>query len=163
MSATAAIVIEGVLKSTTGDSVIPSGLHLYHGLAQVMKIALVHDGDEAQIARWLAINGFKDHVHLLTPEPDDVVGPAKRRVRQMIRLRELGCDVEFLVETNPKVAAKVFRSGSATMMMSHPKYSLPEFRPGSKSVAVPWSQLVREIKVQENLRASDVRIGSTDE
>lgn len=158
MTATAVIVVEGVLKSNNGDAVIAAGQRLYHGLAEVQKIALITDQDEAAVRRWLSINGFKAHMHLLAPEPDDVLSRGRRRVQQIIHLKEIGCDVEFLIEPNPKIAAKVFHQGTPVLLLAHPQYSKPEFRPGAKSAAIPWNQLTAEIRAQEELRAKDKRL-----
>lgn len=160
MTATVAIVVDGVLKNNNSDSVLAGGALLYHGLAEVMKIALITDEDKERTQRWLAINGFREHVLLLSPDADDVLVGGTRRAHQIVLLKLAGSDVDMLVEPDPTIAAAVLQAGTPVMLFAHPKYSRPEFRPGGKNLPTPWSTLVAEIEAQETLRAGDTRIGA---
>lgn len=158
MSSTTVIVVEGVLRQNVGDGVIRQGQHLYHGLKETSKIALVSNHlDTENVERWLSLNGFTDHPYFFGAQVDDPWGAAGTRMRQLTRLREGGNFVELVIEPNPEITASLMAEGVSTLTFLHPKYTRPEFRPDHSGEPVPWDSLVAEVERQESLRALDKR------
>jgi hypothetical protein len=158
MTATVAIVIEGVLSREVGDAVIHQGQRLYWGLMESYKVALISDSEDAEyIQHWLRVNGFNKHPYLTLAQTLDPEDPAERRMRQIARLRQAGCNVELLIEPNPQIAAHVMASGIGVLNYLHPNYSSPRFRPDYRDTVTPWSALVGEVERQRALREEDPR------
>ena len=158
MSATVAIVMDGVLAKDVGEGLIPQGRRLYMGLAEAYKIAVVTDRTDSEAVKyWLLVNGFDRHPYLILPHLKDPEDPAERRMQQISRLRQAGCNVELLIEPNPQVAAHVMRHGVAVLNYLHPNYSNPRFRPDYSENITPWSELVDEVERQRALREEDKR------
>lgn len=160
MSATAVIVVEGVLRQQVGDGTIPSGIRLYSGLSQIMKVALISDDDEESVKRWLRLNGLKDHPQLVARAPMDHPDATVKRLKQLGVLRSFGCNIEFVVEPDPAVATVLLEHGFPVFAALHPQYSRPEFRPDFEGTVVPWDSLVAEVDRQREQRASDERPGT---
>jgi hypothetical protein len=158
VSATVVIVVEGVLRGT-GDAIHASGLRLYHGLNSAEKIALISSDNEPRVSQWLKVNGLNKHTHLITIESVDFPDPIEQRIRQVNLLRRQGCDIDFVVEPDPAMAAALLAKGVPVMVALHPSYSRPEFRPGYKGSVTPWDELEHEVTLMRELRASDERTG----
>lgn len=158
MSATVAIVIEGVLSREVGEGVIPQGQRLYWGLMESYRVALITDrSDTDAVKHWLTVNGFDKHPYLITTHLKDPEDPADRRMQQISRLRQAGCHVDLLIEPDPKVAAHVMSNGVGVLNYLHPNYSNPRFRPDYKETVTPWAALVDEVERQRALREEDQR------
>jgi hypothetical protein len=158
MTATVAIVIEGVLGRNVGDGVIDQGQRLYVGLMQTYRVALITDRSDIEAVQyWLRINGFDKHPYLMTANLKDPDDPGERRMRQISRLRQAGCSVELLIEPDPLVAAHVMGNGVAVLNYLHPNYSNPRFRPDYKETVTPWNAIAEEVDRQRALREEDDR------
>jgi hypothetical protein len=158
MTATVAIVIEGVLQREVGDAVIHQGQRLYWGLMETYKVALVTDDtDAAPVQHWLRVNGFNKHPYLITANVLDPEDEGQRRLQQISRLRQAGCNVELVIEPNPQVAAYLMANGIGVLNYLHPNYSNPKFRPDYQESVTPWSELVGEVERQRALREEDTR------
>lgn len=156
-----ALTIDGVLRSYVGDGVISAGQALYHGLAEVGQVAIISDGDSGRDMHWLKVNGFTKHAYFIEPGPYAPEDPGARRLAQIRQLRTYQPHFGVLVESNPAIAAECVLRGVPVLLLAHPRYTKPEFRPDYKAEIVPWSALTAEIERQEELRASDNRLGST--
>jgi hypothetical protein len=158
MSATVAIVIEGVLSREVGEAVIHQGQRLYWGLMEAYKVALISDStDTDAVQHWLKVNGFNKHPYITFTQTADPEDPAERRMRQISRLRQAGCNVELLIEPDPRIAAHAMANGVGVLNYLHPNYSNPRFRPDFKESVTPWSELVDEVERQRALREEDPR------
>ncbi len=158
MSATVAIVIDGVLSREVGEGVIPQGQRLYWGLMESYRVALITDRTDVEpVKHWLLVNGFNKHPYLMPSQVTDPEDPGERRMRQISRLRQAGCNVELVIEPDPKVAAHVMASGVGVLNYLHPNYSSPRFRPDYHETVTPWSALVDEVERQRALHAEDKR------
>lgn len=158
MTATVAVVLEGVIAREVGEGTIPQGLRLYAGLMEIYKVALITDREDVEVVRhWLRVNGLDKHPYLITTDLKDPLDPGERRMAQISRLRRAGCAVELLIEPNPQVAAHVMRQGIAVLNYLHPNYSNPRFRPDFREEITPWSDLVEEVERQRALREQDQR------
>lgn len=158
MTATVAIVLEGVLRREVGEGTIGQGVRLYAGLMETYKVALITDNDDVdQVKHWLRVNGLSKHAYLIPPALKDPEDPAERRMAQISRLRQAGCTVELLIEPNPLIAAHVMKQGIAVLNYLHPSYANPRFRPDFREEVTPWSELVVEVERQRALREEDQR------
>ncbi|MDX3260753.1 hypothetical protein PV336_16150 [Streptomyces sp. MI02-2A] len=158
MSATVAIVIEGVLAREVGEAVITQGQRLYWGLMEAYNVALVSDSENPEATKhWLKVNGFNKHPYITFTQPADPEDPAERRMRHISRLRQVGCNVELLIEPDPQIAAHVMANGVGVLNYLHPNYSNPRFRPDYQEIVTPWSALVDEVERQRALREEDTR------
>lgn len=153
-----AICIDGVLRQPVGGGVIAIGNVLYHSLAETSNIALIADSQSAEQANhWLMVNGFTEHSYLVLRRPEDPDDNGDARVRQLIRLKEVG-PIEALIEPDPAIAETVISSGTPVLLCSHPAYSQPEHLPGYRSTATAWESLVAEIDRQREIKAEDKRL-----
>uniref|UniRef100_A0AAU3I6M1 Uncharacterized protein n=1 Tax=Streptomyces sp. NBC_01393 TaxID=2903851 RepID=A0AAU3I6M1_9ACTN len=158
MTATVAIVIEGVLQREVGSAVIGQGQRLYWGLMESYNVALLTDENAPEpVQHWLKVNGFNKHPYLITQNLKDPEDLAERRMRQISRLRQAGCNVELVIEPNPQIAAHLMANGIGVLNYLHPNYSNPRFRPDYQDTVTPWSELVGEVERQRALREEDQR------
>jgi hypothetical protein len=158
VTATVAIVIEGVLSKEVGEAVIHQGQRLYWGLMETYRVALITDHTDVEpVKHWLRVNGFNKHPYLIPANLRDPEDPAERRMRQISRLRQAGCNVELLIEPDPEIAAHVMANGVGVLNYLHPNYSSPRFRPDYQESVTPWSALVDEVERQRALREEDQR------
>ena len=156
------IAVRGVLAEHDDDEnpaaarVIPSGAVLYHALKQVSKLLVVIDAPEAdRVVWWLKAHGFRDHVDVLVnPRPD---APAEGRGSVITDARKKG-PIDLVVEGAPDLAARSLHSGSVTLLMSVPAYTLSEFKPGAPTTGRPWTELLEELEEQDETRANDPRV-----
>jgi hypothetical protein len=158
MSATVAIVIEGVLSREVGEGVITQGQRLYFGLMESYTVALLTDRTDTEaVKHWLKVNGLDKHPYLIPATIKDPQDPAARRMQQISRLRQAGCNVELLIEPDPKVAAHAMGNGVAVLNYLHPNYSNPRFRPDYKETVTPWAEMDAEVERLRALREEDPR------
>ncbi|RZU35991.1 hypothetical protein EV284_3474 [Streptomyces sp. BK022] len=158
MTATVAIVIEGVLMREVGDAVITQGQRLYWGLMESYKVALITDDTDVEpVQHWLKVNGFNKHPYLIPAHLKDPEDEGQRRLKQISRLRQAGCNVELVIEPNPQIAAYLMAHGIGVLNYLHPNYSNPRFRPDYQDTVTPWSELVGEVERQRALREEDPR------
>ena len=159
MTATAVIVVEGVLKQNTTDGVISQGSRLYHGLKEQMKVAVVSNSLHPEnVERWLLLNGFTDHPYFFHARTTDPWEPGGTRLRQIRDLRESKNFIEIVVEPDPEIAAVLMSEGITVLNFLHPKYQRPEFRPDWEAAVKPWDALVAEVERQQLIKAKDRRM-----
>jgi hypothetical protein len=160
MTATAVIVVDGVLRDSRGRQVLDTGKRLYAGLSSAMNIALLaEDYTEDQLTHFLNIEGFKRPPYMLTRQPWAGT-PAQLRIHQLHRLRRFGCDVEFVIEPDTKIAAEVIAAGYAVLHYARPVYGRDDHRPDYRPEIKPWDLLAAELERQRELKAADPRIGA---
>lgn len=158
MANTVAIVIDGVLRANVGEGVIESGSKLYHSLLEHSRVALISDDVNLEpVKHWLKVNGFTKHPVLVGAKVTDPEGDSERRLKQIARLRDAQCYLDFLVEPNPQVAADCLQNGVPVLLALHPKYSRPDHRPDFRGSLTPWGALVSEVERQAELREKDNR------
>jgi hypothetical protein len=158
VTATVAIVVEGVLAKEVGQAVIHQGQRLYWGLMETYKVALITDDTDIEpVNYWLRVNGFNKHPYITPAKLRDPEDPGERRMQQISRLRQAGCSVELLIEPDPTIAAHVMAHGVAVLNYLHPNYASPRFRPDYKETVTPWSVLREEVERQQALREEDQR------
>lgn len=151
------MAVSGVLKRPEGDAVIPAGQHLYHGLADTHVLHLFDEQDAFNASRpaakhWLRTNGFTKHIRLVkptTPDPGGVVGG-------LATLRK-DLHVDLVIVGDPATAAMLLAAGYTTVLVTHPRYSRPQWKPDYCGEPRPWDDLVAEIESQDQHYASDTR------
>lgn len=154
MSQTYVIVLDGVLSHGRTGALNTQGMHLYASLASTGRLAILCGQDYEKADYFLKSNGLKQHAYLIPEDPMDAPDDAGRRMGQIGKLRAQSCNVEFVVEPNPAVAARLFDSGIPTLLYLHPLYSNPAFRPDYENKAKPWDDLVNHVDYQTDLRAN---------
>ena len=155
-----AITVEGVLRKSMGGAKIPVGVELYYALATRAKIVLL-TGEmqaEAGLEHWLLIEGMTEHVRIMW---SDVVmrnlTPSAERITQVNTARQMGYDIQMVVEPNPAVSAGLLVCGYTVSTFTHAEYTVPAWRPDAKLRVKSWDELEAEVDRQTYLRATDTR------
>ncbi|WP_157407286.1 hypothetical protein [Actinomadura atramentaria] len=154
-----ALTLEGVLRAEGGEKVIGHGAALFAGLqveACVAVISAVYPEHEA--ARWLHVENFRGHTHLMCRIATDPAPSPACYVRQVQRLRHTGCPIDVLVTADPGAAALALSKGITTVTFCEPAYTVPEHRPDYDGTVRPWSALTAELHRQRELKAGDRRL-----
>ncbi|MCZ0981929.1 hypothetical protein O1L60_31455 [Streptomyces diastatochromogenes] len=151
------IAIEGVLKRPDSDAVIPSGLLLYQGLAETHVVHLVDDPDtfnasKAVAQQWLKRHGFTKHIRVIKPHTSDRYG-----LLGGIRALRPDLHVDLVVVADPSQASDLLAAGYTTVLVSHPRYSRPQWKPDYRGEPRAWDDLVAEIETQDQRYAQDTR------
>lgn len=153
-----AIVVDGILRAPHDSAAIMSGMLLYHSLVRTHRVTLIIDSmARDKVQYWLRMNGLVDHVGEIYYELGDSEDTPTRRSKQVKRLRQQGA-LAFLIESDTEVAEKLHEQGVPTLLYVHPKYMLPDHRPGFEETVTPWSSLVNTIRKEKEMRAMDVRL-----
>ncbi len=157
-SANVAIVVDGVLRAPNDNAAIMSGALLYHSLVKSHNVTLIVDSmAKSQVQYWLRMNGMVDHsgeVYYEVGDPEDA--PERRKI-QVRKIKQHGA-LAFVVESDTEVAEALHEIGVPTMLYVHPKYMLPDHRPGFEEVVTPWNSLVATVRKEKEMRAMDVRL-----
>lgn len=152
-----AMTLDSLLRSESSGGPLAVGRLLYHSIGERSTLAVIADEfHENAAAHWLLVNGFDRHTYLVLRRVDDPEDVGERRIRQVARLRDAST-VDLLVDPDPAVAEAVMVSGTPVLLALHPLYARPEFLPGYRSSATPWSSLTGEIDRQREIRANDKR------
>lgn len=160
MAGTAVVCIEGVLckgKPPNGPPVW-EGLKLYHALASQFKVVLdsTHD-DFTDIEHWCKVNGLNRHVLVLARDDpnasDDMV-----RDTHLCEWRSQGFGVELYVTASPYTAKLMMGAGVITLLLAHPAFARPEFRPDHDRGMKPWAAIEAEVTEAAERRDTTVRI-----
>lgn len=153
-----AIVVEGILKHPSDNSVIIPGLLMYKSFVKDHRVSLIFDSNNKEkIQYWLIMNGLTEHVGEIYWEDHDPDDKEKRRLAQVARLKTGGM-LAMVYEADMDAARALLNAGVPTMLFLHPQYAHPEFRPGYTSEATPWDDLVAEKTRQQEARAMDTRL-----
>jgi hypothetical protein len=147
-AATYVLVVDGVLRKPSTNAVIESGQALYWSLAQSGRLALLCGEDRDKVDWFLRINGFNKHVHLIPEDPTASPTASGRRLQQIRELRRGQANITFVVEPDPSIALDLFKESVPVMVYLHPVFTQPAFRPGYKSEAKPWEDLISEVNYQ---------------
>ena len=145
--------VDGVLRSHTG-SPNRQGLTLYRTLKERNQVFLLC-GNRAKDDRWLKEN----KINLV----DDLVGediPLSidwLEWRQVEHCRGRG-QVDYVVTSDPKLAAKLLEAGITTVMFLQPTYISEKFRPDSREGRKSWADIEDEITRQQELYVEDHRV-----
>jgi len=162
MTSTCVIVADGILRHPISGQPTTVGRRLYTGLATTYRLAVLSD-THATLATWLRVEGFTPPAeYVVTSQATDPDDPAARRLDQLRRLAAYGCAVELVIEPNPAVAAVLLGHGYTVMLLAHPAYAQPSWRPDYTGSSRRWDDLVAEIDRQRTLRSADTRLNPED-
>lgn len=154
------ITIEGVLQKVVTYAPIPSGIALYHSLADNYNILLITENDnKAYIDDWLVLENLTKHGNV-TYNDSSLAGKtaAERRLYQVNTLRARGYAIDFVIDPDPSVSAALLSVGIPVLNFLHPSYSLPQWRPDYEEHVKPWKEIEEEAERQARLRAEDNRL-----
>jgi len=145
--------VDGVLRSSTG-SPIRQGFSLYRTLKEKDQVFLLCS-HKVKDDRWLREN----KINLV----DDLVGPDLPSTTEWVEWRQVEyCrgrgQVDYVVTSDPKLAAKLLESGITALMFLQPIYISERFRPDSRDGRRSWRDITDEISRQQALYAGDHRI-----
>lgn len=149
------LVVDGVLRKPATNAVIESGRALYWSLVETGRLALLCGEDRDKVDWFLRTNAFNKHVHLIPEDPTSSPTPSGRRLQQIRELRRAQSNITFVVEPNPAIALDLYKESVPVMVYLHPVYTQPAFRPGYKSVAKPWEDLISEVEFQIEQKAAN--------
>lgn len=159
---TIAIVADGIIRAHIGHAPIPGGKILALALAQSYKLAILTDEDNVDLLdHWLVHEGFPPDTYLTCRHPGDPdSGPG--RLRQIQRLRRLGCVIDYVLESDPTISAHLMGEGIPVLHYLHPAYAHPNFRPDADRTITPWAELEQEVDRLRELRNTDPRLRPAD-
>lgn len=145
--------VDGVLRAHTGAP-IPQGLKLYRTLKEKTEVFILCSHKERD-DRWLR----EQKINTV----DDLVGPDVPMVDGWLELRQVEhCrsrgHIDYVVTSDPKLAAKLLEIGVTSLMFLHPTYLNEKSRPDGREGKKSWSQIREEIVRQQELYVSDPRI-----
>jgi hypothetical protein len=147
------MVVDGVLRKPATNAVIESGQALYWSLAETGRLALLCGDDKDKVDWFLRTNGFTKHVYLIPEDPTASPTAGGRRMQQIRELRRGQANIAFVVEPDPTIALDLYNESVPVMIYLHPTYTQPAFRPGYKSLAKPWEDLISEVEFQIEQKA----------
>lgn len=148
----AVMVVEGILRTPTGEGHYDTGWSLYQALAKNSRLYLLsHSWTEEQCALWLAKRHLHGHINYLHQA---VPGPAGR-LEALDRLRSWR--IGLVLEPDPSCAAAELWAGWNTALITHAAYTQPQWRPDYDASPRPWDDLSEAIERQTALRLTDPR------
>lgn len=162
MAGTVVLCMEGVLvrgHPPNGEPVWV-GLQMYHALRSQFRLVLdtTHD-DFTDIEHWCAVNGLKSHVLTLAREAgQDGLHDLAVRLGHLREWRSQGFDISLYVTAEPATAANMLREGVPTLLLAHPAYARPEFRPDHERGMKPWAEIEDEVTEAAKVKDTVVRV-----
>ena len=157
-SANIAIAVDGVLRAPNDNAAIMSGVLLYHSLVKSHRVTLIIDSmAKEKVQYWLRVNGLCDHVAEVYYEVGDPEDSSERRIQQIKKVKQHGA-LAFVIESDTEVVEKLHEQGVPAMLYVHPKYMLPDHRPGFAETVTPWNSLVSTVRKEREMRAMDVSL-----
>ena len=157
MQSSVAIAIDGVLRREIGHQPIPEGIALYHELAHGWNVVLLADGDdpayEAEVEHFYHVEQLRLHSRTLYAPST----ASSFRIDQLVRLRNSGLALSFVVEPDPDKSAWIFEEGFNVLHFMHAQYTRPQWRPDSKHEVVAWDDMVSREVALKRAKTSDKR------
>jgi len=152
MRKTFVIPVEGVIRKVTDGQPIVQMVELISSFAGENTFIYLTDEAANDTADWLNLHGLG---HTL------VLGRDADRLMQLRRIQhEWGYNVDFVIEPDPEVVAKLVEHGYPVLAFFHPYYSKREWRPDYKFEVTPWDDIKEGIVKQQAMRANDSRTRS---
>lgn len=147
--------LEGVVadwkdpKSFDGSNVLVEGAKFVSHLAAAYYVFYLTDceHDEA-VDTWVRRNSLDFHIA--------TVGPPLTVEEIVEEVRGYG-ELSLVVESVGSQAAEMLYFGVPTMLMAHPMYMRPEYRPNMSREVRPWQDLENEASHQRMIASFDER------
>lgn len=146
--------LDGVMRNPTTNAPIPQGMQLYRTINDKGRVLLLCDHKE-KADRWLRENKLALFDDLVGPEM--TVGHDFPEYRQVEYCRSNGA-VNFVVTSNPELAAKLLEVGITSLLFLQPVYIAEKFRPDGRQGAKSWDSIREEIVKQQEAFLEDGRI-----
>lgn len=157
------ITVEGILRKYVTEATIPTGICLYHGLANTFNVLLATDLEKAELDRWCSIEGLTRHAAVEYNEGTvSFMDPDFRRRFQVNSLRNRGYSIDLVIEPSPVIVTKLLMEGYTTMLFTHADYSLPQWRPDYEHKVRPWEEIETYENKMAELRALDLRLSDKE-
>jgi hypothetical protein len=160
MAGIAIITVEGVLAREADNFAagipIPAGITLYHALKETYRLALCTYSNATgdQMTHWVQTNGLRGHSYLLTPSYEQIGIHKDKALEQYISvLRGGGSTVEMVIDASPDMVARAMNMGLVGMLVGHPAYARPEFRPDAPRTIRQWGQIEQAVELSTKARA----------
>ena len=154
--ATAVIGIEGVLAQVEREGlieapVITSGVQLVEGLSSQFTIVYTTSiPDEDMVKTWLTTRRIHKPAAVLGPWSSRLYPDRKDRIKDV---RQGGTIVDLVVDADPDVCAEAIKQGVNTILFTAVK-SAWTYRPPTEMAAVPWNQMMQNIRRERELQES---------
>jgi hypothetical protein len=164
----AAIGIEGILAADPKDdrlfasrSPIQSGLRLVAALKQMYKLVFITDElDVVPVEHFLKVNQAPEWAYLLARREWQADADAtEARLQQLDTLRgDLGMAVALYLDADPQAVAGAMMKGIPSLLMAHPQYARPEWRPDDERGVKSWAEIQAGVLRQKELKGQDPRL-----
>lgn len=152
------MVIEGVLvESQDLKTGLPSqpGHMLYDNLRQGYSIVLLTHHERDLVDTWLRKEGIQGYATVMSYAASaGVLSLSAWKATQVRTFRQNDSSVAWFVDTDPSAIEAVYLEGVATMMLSNPHFTRPEFRPDAERHIRPWNQLVTTIETERLIKVT---------
>lgn len=152
MKSAAVMVIDGVIRKPVSASPMTEGLLLYHGLTAACALILISDAPEWETEEWLLTTGLTAHAQVVYTTPSD------SRLSQVNRLKNMGYNLEMVIDPSPSNILMLVRAGYNCMQFIHAAYSVPAWRPDYQGSVRPWEEMSREVTAQAIAKRGDSRL-----
>jgi FMN phosphatase YigB (HAD superfamily) len=136
------MVVEGVLTNHLREP-IPAGEKLYRALTPVYRVVLSTDRPGEDITRHVMGRGLRAHAHIRASE--EALADVDIYARHLEQERAAG-GVEMLIDSNPERVEAAINAGVPGILISHPMFTLPEYRADFEGPLKPWRILEEGIQ-----------------
>lgn len=153
------VELNGVLKNTADDQLIPPGVLMVGTLTVYNQITFMTPESKASAEMWLNQNKIVDFDDII----DAKVGLTSELLeeRQIKYARARGA-VDLFITGNPHLWAFAFDLGIPSVMLGVPSYTRPEFRPDAPKKLRAWDEIERAVREQNEQRTKDARLSRTE-
>jgi hypothetical protein len=145
--------VDNVMRKTKDQSLIIEGVALFRSLNETNRVILLTDNRE-RTDIWMKTNN-------LAKKLDDIIEISQTElgdpeIRQIDQIRSSG-KIDFVVTSDVAIAGKLIEVGTPVLVFLNPKYTRPEFRPGSREGIRSWETITNELDKQQKLYETDQR------
>lgn len=155
---TAVMVLEGVLRKTSGGAIIPEGKRLYAGLSSVGQLILMTFELEKFVTPWLETEGLINHDRLWTAHPSAGIVAEMNYLRAVARY-----PVDMVITAQPADAVDLIKGGYNTLLFTHAEYAYPSWRPDTVQGVQPWDELSKQVADVARMKAQDSRLRARED
>lgn len=141
--------LNGVLRSDA-NTPIREGRILYDALVKDGRVVFMCDEEKEKVEYWLTQYGIKGYAGLLTPSVT-LTDEDPIRARQISVARSLG-RVDMVIDADPDTVKHCLEVEVPAMLFTHPKTSLPEWRPDSERRT--WGEITAMLEKQREKEAA---------
>lgn len=145
MTTSVVMTVEGVLSTGPDLASLPQeqGLILFEALKAGYQITLVTAHERALAEQFLVRNGIKGYASIRFFHDTGLgLEPAAWKAHVVREMQLAMRPVSWFIDSDPVAIQMVFLEGVPTMLLSHPRYIRPDFRPDAKREVRPWGSLV---------------------